>query len=152
MGTAVTFKIPLTLAIVSGMQVVVGHSELIIPIKNIQQSFRVQLQDIINNTDGQEMIIIRDKCYPIVRLHNFFDISTEVTKIDEGILILVEGGDSKVCLFVDKIVGEQQVVVKPLPTIFNKYKIKESGISGCSILGDGNINLILDIVSLIESM
>ena len=151
-GTAVTFKIPLTLAIVSGMQVVVGDSELIIPIKNIQQSFKVQLNDIIHNTDGQEMIILRDKCYPVVRLHNFFNINTEVNNIEDGILILVEAGENKVCLFVDKIIGEQQVVVKPLPTIFNKYKIKESGVSGCSILGDGSINLILDIGSLIESL
>jgi two-component system chemotaxis sensor kinase CheA len=64
----------------------------------------------------------------------------------------VEAGENKVCLFVDKIIGEQQVVVKPLPTIFNKYKIKESGVSGCSILGDGSINLILDVSSLIESL
>lgn len=151
-GTAVTFKIPLTLAIVSGMQVVVGDSELIIPIKNIQQSFKVQSKDIIHNTDEQEMIILRDKCYPVVRLHNFFNINTDVTNIDDGILILVEAGENKVCLFVDKIIGEQQVVVKPLPIIFNKYKIKESGVSGCSILGDGKINLILDVSSLIENL
>lgn len=151
-GTAITFKIPLTLAIVSGMQVVVGDSELIIPIKNIQQSFKVQASEIIHNTDGQEMIILRDKCYPVVRLHNFFNIETNVTNVDDGILILVEAGENKVCLFVDKIIGEQQVVVKPLPTIFNKYKIKESGVSGCSILGDGSINLILDVSSLIESL
>nr|WP_312577428.1 chemotaxis protein CheA [Sedimentibacter sp.] len=151
-GTAITFKIPLTLAIVSGMQVVVGDSELIIPIKNIQQSFKVQTKDIIHNTDGQEMIILRDKCYPVVRLHNFFNMHTEVTNIDDGILILVEAGENKVCLFADRIIGEQQVVVKPLPTIFNKYKIKESGVSGCSILGDGSINLILDVSSLIESL
>jgi len=151
-GTAVTFKIPLTLAIVSGMQVVVGDSELIIPIKNIQQSFKVKVDDIIHNTDGQEMIILRDKCYPVVRLHNFFSIDTEVTNIEDGILILVEAGENKVCLFVDQIIGEQQVVVKPLPTLLNKYKIKESGVSGCSILGDGSINLILDIGSLIESL
>ena len=151
-GTAVTFKIPLTLAIVSGMQVVVGDSELIIPIKNIQQSFKVKIDDIIHNTDGQEMIILRDKCYPVVRLHNFFNIDTEVTNIEDGILILVEAGENKVCLFVDQIIGEQQVVVKPLPTLLNKYKIKESGVSGCSILGDGSINLIMDIGSLIESL
>lgn len=151
-GTAVTFKIPLTLAIVSGMQVVVGDSELIIPIKNIQQSFKAQLKNVIQNTDGKEMIILRDKCYPIVRLHEFFGISTGTTAIEDGILILVEAGENKVCLFVDKIIGEQQVVVKPLPTLFNKYKIKDSGVSGCSILGDGSINLILDIGSLMESL
>lgn len=151
-GTVVTFKIPLTLTIVSGMQVVVGDSEFIIPIKNIQQSFKTTEDEIIHNTDGGEMILIRDKCYPVVRLNEYFNIYTEITSIDDGILILAESGDGSVCLFVDKIVGEQQVVVKPLPPILAKYSLKEAGISGCSILGDGSINLILDIGNLIESM
>ncbi|MDF2677961.1 MAG: cheA 2 [Bacillota bacterium] len=152
MGTAITFQIPLTLAIVSGMQVVVGDSEYIIPIKNIQQSFKAELKDVVISTDGSEMIILRDICYPVVRLHQFYNLHTEINKLEDGILILVESGSNAVCLFVDKIVGEQQVVVKPLPSIFSKYKIKESGISGCSILGDGSINLILDVKNLIESM
>jgi len=151
-GTLVTFKIPLTLTIVSGMQVVVGDSEFIIPVKNIQQSFIVEEKEIIHHTDGREMILIREMCYPIVRLNEYFNIKTDVTNIEEGIVILVESGDNRLCLFVDRIIGEQQVVVKPLPTILSKYNLKESGISGCSILGDGSINLILDVGNLIESM
>ncbi|HCX62189.1 MAG TPA: chemotaxis protein CheA [Clostridiales bacterium] len=151
-GTIVTFKIPLTLTIVSGMQVVVGDSEFIIPIKNIQQSFKTSETEIIHNTDGREMILIREKCYPIVRINEYFGIKTEVANVEDGILILVESGDGSICLFVDSIIGEQQVVVKPLPTILNKNNLKETGISGCSILGDGSINLILDIGNIIESM
>ncbi len=152
MGTIVTFKIPLTLTIVSGMQVVVGDSEFIIPIKNIQQSFKTVENDIIHNTDGKEMILIREICYPIVRINEYFNIKTNATNVEDGILILVESGDGSICLFVDSIIGEQQVVVKPLPTILNKSNLKEAGISGCSILGDGSINLILDIGNIIESM
>lgn len=151
-GTIITFKIPLTLTIVSGMQVVVGDSEFIIPIKNIQQSFKTSEKEIIHNTDGSEMILIREKCYPIIRINEYFNINTEINNIEDGILILVESGDNSICLFVDRIIGEQQVVVKPLPPILNKYNLKEAGISGCSILGDGSINLILDIGNLIESM
>ncbi|WP_312811735.1 chemotaxis protein CheA [Sedimentibacter sp.] len=151
-GTIVTFKIPLTLTIVSGMQVVVGDSEFIIPIKNIQQSFKTSETEIIHNTDGREMILIREKCYPIVRVNEYFGIKTKSTNVEDGILILVESGDGSICLFVDSIIGEQQVVVKPLPTILNKNNLKETGISGCSILGDGSINLILDIGNIIESM
>lgn len=151
-GTSITFKIPLTLTIVSGMQVVVGGSEFIIPIKNIQQSFRTSESEIIHNNDNSEMIILRDKCYPILRINKHFNIKTEVEKIEDGILILVESGENSICLFLDKIIGEQQVVVKPLPVLLNKYNLKEAGISGCSILGDGSINLILDIGNLIESM
>lgn len=151
-GTSITFKIPLTLTIVSGMQVVVGNSEFIIPIKNIQQSFKTVEKEIIHNPDGKEMILIREKCYPIVRVNELYNMKSDVTNIDDGILILVESGDSSICLFVDQIIGEQQVVVKPLPAVLNKYNLKEAGISGCSILGDGSINLILDIGNLIESM
>ena len=152
LGSRVTFKIPLTLTIVSGMQVVVGDSVFIIPIKNIQQSFRTKETEIIHNPEQGEMILIREKCYPILRISDHFNINADVTKIDDGILILVEAGDNSTCLFVDQIIGEQQVVVKPLPIILNKCNLKEEGIYGCSILGDGSINLILDVGNLIESM
>ncbi len=60
----------------------------------------------------------------------------------------VEANDRSYCLFVDDLIGEQQVVVKPLPTYLNDYGLKDAGIIGCTILGDGNISLILDIVNL----
>lgn len=151
LGSKITFKIPLTLTIVSGMQVVVGNSEFIIPIKSIHQSFKTKKSEIIHNPEQGEMILIREKCYRIIRIHEYFNINTEITNIEDGILIFVESGDNSACLFVDKIIGEQQVVVKPLPIILNKYNLKESGIYGCSILGDGSINLILDVGNLMES-
>jgi two-component system chemotaxis sensor kinase CheA len=151
-GTEITFRIPLTLTIVSGMLVMVGNTVFIIPIKNIQQSFRVGEKDIVKKDKKSELIIIREKCYHILRLNEYFNINTNVTNIEDGILILVESGHNSICLFVDEIIGEQQVVVKPLPVVLNKYNLKESGISGCSILGDGSINLILDIGNIIDSM
>ncbi|MDD4438404.1 MAG: chemotaxis protein CheA [Tissierellia bacterium] len=150
-GSKITFKIPLTLTIVSGMQVVAGSSEFIIPIKSIHQSFKTKENEIIHNPEHGEMILIREKCCKIIRIHEYFNINTNITNIEDGILIFVESGDNSACLFVDKIIGEQQVVVKPLPIILNKYNLKESGIYGCSILGDGSINLILDVGNLIES-
>jgi len=151
LGSKITFKIPLTLTIVSGMQVVVGNSEFIITIKSIHQSFKTKKNEIIHNPEQGEMILIREKCYRIIRIHEYFNINTDITNIEDGILIFVESGDNSACLFVDKIIGEQQVVVKPLPIILNKYNLKESGIYGCSILGDGSINLILDVGNLMES-
>lgn len=151
LGSKITFKIPLTLTIVSGMQVLVGGSEFIIPIKSIQQSFKTKKDEIIHNPEQGEMILIREKCYRIIRMHDYFNINTDITNIEDGILIFVESGDNGACLFVDRIIGEQQVVVKPLPVLLNKYKLKESGIYGCSILGDGSINLILDVGNLMES-
>lgn len=86
--------------------------------------------------------------YPVVRLHQFYNIETEVTNLDEGILLWVETSDRSFCLFVDELVGEQQVVVKPLPAFLSYFELKDYGISGCTILGDGNISIILDIQSL----
>lgn len=150
-GTAITFKIPLTLAIVDGMQVMVGDTEFIIPIKNIQQSLNINKKDIVKNTDGSEGIMLRNKCYPIIRLHDLYGIDSSIKELEEGILVLVEAENKGYGIFVDKLLGEQQVVVKPLPVLLNKFDIKGAGISGCSILGDGSINLILDVINIYEN-
>ena len=86
--------------------------------------------------------------YPIVRLHRFYGIETEVLNLEAGILLWVETSDRSFCLFVDELIGEQQVVVKPLPAFLDYFELKNFGISGCTILGDGNISIILDIQSL----
>jgi len=151
-GTKITFKIPLTLTIVAGLQVTVGDTDFIIPIKNIKQSFIADNNKTISIIEGKEMIYMRGKFYPIIKIHEKFGITPKAKSIRDGILVLVEYGDNEVCLFVDDIVGEQQAVVKPVPALYNKYKLKESGIAGCSVLGDGNINVVLDIESLIESL
>ncbi len=147
-GTTVTLKIPLTLAIVDGMKVTVGKSVFTIPIANIRQSFKITNDQIIHDEYGNEMVSRMDNFYPIVRLHNFYGIETDITSIEDGILMWVETADRSYCLFVDDLLGEQQVVVKPVPVFLNKFELKNYGISGCTILGDGNISIILDIPSL----
>ena len=67
--------------------------------------------------------------------------------IEDGILMWVEAGDRSYCLFVDELLGEQQIVVKPLPSYVNDFGVKNYGITGCSILGDGSISIILDVVN-----
>ena len=147
-GTTVTMKIPLTLAIMDGMKVTVGSSIFTIPIANIRQSFKVSADQIIHDEDDSEMVERMGNFYPIVRLHQFYNIDTEVTELDKGILMWVESSDRSFCLFVDDLIGEQQVVVKPLPVYLNCFELKNYGITGCTILGNGNISLILDIMSL----
>ena len=147
-GTTMTMKIPLTLAIVDGMKVTVGNSIFTIPISNIRQSFKVKDNQIILDEYGNEMVERMGSFYPIIRLHNFYRLDTEVTSVDDGILLWVEASDRSYCLFVDDLIGEQQVVVKPLPTYLNSFELKNYGITGCTILGDGNISIILDILSL----
>jgi len=147
-GTTVTLKIPLTLAIVDGMKVMVGDSIFTIPIANIRQSFKVNADQIILDEYGNEMVERMGSFYPIVRLHSFYNLNTEITSMENGILMWVEANDRSYCLFVDELIGEQQVVVKPLPAYLNSFELKNYGITGCTILGDGNISIILDILSL----
>ena len=144
-GTTFTIKIPLTLAIVDGMNISVGNTIFTLPIMSITQLFKVtESNQVITNTDGSEMIMIRGECLPIVRLHNQYSIEPKTSTITDGILIQVESNNSVACIFADELLGEYQVVVKPFPPFFNQYDLKDYGLSGCSILGDGSISLILD--------
>ena len=147
-GSCTTLKIPLTMAITDGMEISVGKSMFTIPIANIRQSFKPQREEVILDANGNEIIKCLDTFYPIVRIHELYNIETEITNIEDGILIWVETADKSYCLFVDELLGEQQVVVKPLSPFLGNFNIKNSGISGCTILGDGNISLILDISNL----
>lgn len=147
-GMCTTMKIPLTMAIVDGMEVSVGKSIFTIPITNIRQSFKISSEEVIYDAQGQEIVKRMDNFYPIIRVHSLYNIDTEITNMEDGILVWVEEGEKSYCLFVDELLGEQQVVVKPLPTYLNAYNIKNSGIAGCTILGDGNISIILDIANL----
>ncbi|MBP7177216.1 MAG: chemotaxis protein CheA [Thermoclostridium sp.] len=144
-GTTVTIKIPLTLAIIGGMNIRVGNSIYTIPTISIQESFRPKENDVFEDTDGNEMIMIRGQCYRIIRLHQLFGIRTEVTRLPEGILMMVESDKGTVCIFADALLGEQQVVVKALPGYIKKVK----GLAGCTILGNGNISLILDVAQVV---
>lgn len=148
-GTTITLKIPLTLAIIDGMNVKVGNSYYTIPIITIKESFRPKKTDLITDPDGNEMIMVRGECYPILRLYEHFVVETEITDFGEGILIMVEQDEKSLCLFADQLVGQQQVVVKTLPNYIKNTK-KISGLAGCTLLGDGNISLILDIGKLIN--
>ncbi len=143
-GTTINLKIPLTLAIMDGMIVTVGYSSYIIPTIAIKESFKPKENEVITDPEGNEIILIRGKCYPVIRLHRKFGTQTNITSMPEGIIIMVEDENVSACLFADVLVGEQQVVVKPLPN----YLKKVNGLAGCTLLGDGSISLIIDIAAL----
>jgi two-component system chemotaxis sensor kinase CheA len=150
-GTTITVKIPLTLAIIDGMEISVGNSFYTIPMIAIKESFRVNEKDLINDPDGNEMIMIRGECHPIIRLHKLFGVKTKVEDLCSGIIIMVESDTQSACIFADGLIGEQQVVVKPLPNYILKYFSNVKGIGGCTILGDGNISLIIDVNGIIKN-
>ncbi|MFB6466420.1 chemotaxis protein CheW [Cytobacillus sp. Hz8] len=148
-GTTIIIRIPLTLAIIDGMNIRVGKSRYTLPTTAIKESFRPAKGDIITDPEGNEMIMVRGQCYPILRLHECYGIRGDVTNLDEGVLIMAEQEGKYVCLFADELLGQQQVVVKSLPDYIKKIS-QVKGITGCTLLGDGSISLILDISGLIK--
>jgi two-component system chemotaxis sensor kinase CheA len=146
--TVITLKIPLTLAIIDGMNIRVGSSRYTIPTISIKESFRPKENDIITDPEGHEMIMVRGECFPILRLHQFFEVPTDITEFTKGIVIMVEQDEKQLCVFADELLGQQQVVVKSLPKYIRGFK-KIRGLSGCTLLGDGSISLILNINGLI---
>lgn len=146
-GTTISVKIPLTLAIIDGMVIRVGDARYIIPTASIKESFKVGTENVITDTSGNEMIMVRGNCYPILRIHKLFDIHTDITDINDGIIVMAENNGKSMCIFTDSLLGQQQVVVKALPGYIKKVK----GVSGCTLLGDGGIGLILDIAGLVGS-
>ncbi|MCH7674109.1 chemotaxis protein CheA [candidate division KSB1 bacterium] len=145
-GTEVILRIPLTLAIIDGMLIRVGRSLYIIPIIAIRETIKAKYKDITTMMDGQEIINIRGNLYPIVRLHEFYGIEPSSTELTEGILMIVENAGRRFCLFVDELIGQQQIVIKGLSEYIGQVK----AISGCTILGDGKVCLIIDIATLAD--
>lgn len=143
-GMTTTVRIPLTMAIMDGMEVSVGSSIFTIPINNIRQSFKVTGGDILRDSVDSEMIKLMDRYYPVIRAKELYRLPSGKDDIGDGILLWLESGEYSYCLFVDELLGEQQIVVKPLPPYINNFNVKNYGIMGCSILGDGNISIILD--------
>lgn len=145
-GTKITLRIPLTLAIMEAMVIRIGTTLYALPILSLRESFRPQ-DGMVNVTmDGLEVVKVREDILPIIRLHEAFNIEDSCTDLADGILLLIESKERKVCLFADDIVGQQQAVIKGLSTYIGKVP----GITGCMVTGDGSIGLILDIESLID--
>ncbi|MCB9587715.1 MAG: chemotaxis protein CheA [Polyangiaceae bacterium] len=143
-GTIFTLRIPLTLAIIEGMLLKVGDSHYTIPLLSIREHVRAQLKDLVMLPDGTEMFKIREKLFPVVRLHEVHNIKPKAHNIDEGILILVQDGPQTLCVLVDEVVGQRQTVIKPVPDYLKGVR----GVAGCSILHNGEISLILDVEGL----
>ncbi len=147
-GSMFILRIPLTLAIVDGMKVQIGKETYIIPALNIKEVFTQGGFEVVKNPNGEEHSIIRGECYKVTRLSEILGIEAE--NKDDDIMILVETEIGSVCILVDKIIGQQHVVIKPIPPMLTQFEQVQSHMSGCSILEDGSISLILDANAIIN--
>lgn len=150
-GSNFIIKIPLSLSIVDGMEITVGSSIFTIPINSIRDSFKLQDVKLFRDTQGGEMIMLRGDSLPLIRLYELYGLEPRFTDLSEGIILRVEADGQSVCLFADELIGESQVVVKPFSPLLNNYNIKQCGMSGCTVLGDGSITIILDVHNIIQS-
>ncbi len=145
-GTTIKLRIPLTLAIIDGMLVRVGTAKCIVPILSIREAFRPQPDAITITPDSEELVRVRENFFPVVRLYELLSVTPEFSRIEDAILIVLEYQDRSICLMVDEILGQQQTVIKGL----SEYIGNVRGCSGCTILGNGDVSLILDVGNLVE--
>lgn len=141
-GEGTTFEIflPLTLAIIDGMLVGVGTERFIVPTLTIRESLRPQ-PDMVSTVQGQgELIRVRDKLIPLVRLADKLGLVSQVSDPCQGIVMVVDSGARSRALLVDSLIGKQEVVIKSLGDTFEG----QQGMSGAAILGDGRVALIID--------
>jgi two-component system chemotaxis sensor kinase CheA len=146
LGKGTTFRIllPLTLAIIDGLVIVVGVHRYIIPLFSVREMFR-PTQDMLFTVQGSdEMILMRGSLLPLIRLHKRFAVTPKTDDICEGLLVVCEFTGKRFCLFVDDMLGRQEIVIKSLDEAFKSVK----GLAGSAILGDGRIGLILDVAGI----
>ena len=145
-GTRMTVRLPLTLAILDGMSVAAGKETYIIPLGYVIESLQAE-RGMIKSVSGVERLIqVRGEYLPVVALFEVFGIPGTITRLDEGIMVVLEADGIKAALFIDALVGQHQVVIKSLESNYRKVP----GISGATIMGDGHVALILDVAALVQ--
>ncbi len=145
-GTCIKLRIPLTMAIIDGMLVRVGQSKAIVPILAIKEAFRPQAGAITTTPDGEKLVRVRENFQPVIKLHEILGKQPDSYNFEDGILIVLESQETRVCLLVDEILGQQQTVIKGLSNYIGSVR----GVSGCTILGNGEVCLIMDVNGLLE--
>ena len=147
-GTTISIKLPLTLAIIDGLTVLLGNDAFVIPITSVIESLRPRREDVKTLNEKCEVINVRGEFIPLIRLYEQLDITPLKKDPSEAIVVLVSHENKKRCLLVDDLVGQQQVVIKKLGTAMPKV----FDVAGGTILGNGRIALVLDVPGIIENV
>nr|WP_314544112.1 chemotaxis protein CheA [uncultured Massilia sp.] len=146
-GTTILISLPLTLAILDGMSIRCGEEVYILPLGFVVESLQPARADVKEVAGQGRVVKVRGEYLPLIPLYQMFNIEPRIVDPCEGILVILETEGRKAALFVDELVGQQQVVVKNLEANYRKV----AGISGATILGDGGVSLILDVAALLRS-
>ena len=145
-GTRITIKLPLTLAILDGMSVRVGNEVFIMPLGTVSESLQPEA-GAINTINGRGQVLsVRGEYVPVISLAEVFGMNAEKGRFEDGILVILEAEGGKTALFVDDLVGQHQVVIKSLETNYRKV----AGVSGATIMGDGRVAMILDVAYIVS--
>jgi two-component system chemotaxis sensor kinase CheA len=142
-GTSITIRLPLTLAIIDGLQVRVENEYYVIPLSLVEECVELNASDVDENSK-QRILHLRGEIVPYIHLRDWFGVDGENPPIEQIVITGVEG--SRVGIVVDTVIGEHQTVIKSLSRVYKDVE----GISGATIKGDGSIALILDIPSLVR--
>src|SRR5688572_2315567 len=146
-GTTITIQLPLTLAVLDGMIVGVGEEQYIVPLEFVAEAIMPAASDIKTIVNQPSLVAVRGEHLPIVRLEDVVQLQREGSAAPEPLCLVVEVDNRRAALMVDKLVGQQQLVVKSLET--NLHSVP--GVAGATILGDGRVALILDVTALTRS-
>jgi len=143
-GTTFQIRLPLTLAIVDGLAAGLNGETYILPLLSVVESLQPKDHELKTVAGKGEMIMVRGKPLPLIRLHRLLRVATGVTDPTRGLVIIVENRGKRLGLLVDELIGQMQVVMKSLETNYQKVE----GISAATILGDGQVAFILDVPGL----
>ncbi|MBI4906347.1 MAG: chemotaxis protein CheA [Acidobacteria bacterium] len=143
-GSRFLMKLPLTLAIIDGLVVKVGAERFIVPVASVREMFRPSAETFFTVENRMEMVLVRGRLLPVVRLAERLGFPAAKSDITSGLMIVGETESGQYCLWVDELLGKQEVVIKSLGRLFEEV----NGLAGCAILGDGRVGLILEMNAL----
>jgi two-component system chemotaxis sensor kinase CheA len=146
-GTRFRITLPLTLAMIDGQSVMVGGESYIVPLTSIVESLQLKPQNVNRLSGAGELFSFRGDYLPLVRLYELFGLRPRSDELQDGLVVVAEGDGKRVGLFVDELLGQQQVVIKSMEANYGRIE----GISGATILADGSVALILDVPGLIRA-
>ncbi len=155
-GTKVILKLPLTLAIIQALLIKQGNNKFAVPLISVIETLRLgkkELEEQIKHVKDKEMFSWRDMVIPVVRLDKYFEVPVK-QKSDKCFAVVLAFSEKRLCLLVERLIGEQQVVIKSLGEYLGKGKLfgDIKGLSGATILGDGSFALVLDIPGILKNL